>query len=188
MNHQYDWQVGQQLMCALCGKMDYHEGPEECPGTGAGNMLSLRDLDKRNDRESAPVLNDDMKIGHFGGIKPGDIVPSADIYESNWGETIAEAKNWFPNGVVKNRPGFVTKEAYDELMAHLQLCVTRAAHENVVNVLRDEICQLKEKGKARYDYAKAKLLQENARLKARIRELEPEQPAPRPLYRWGRPV
>jgi len=130
-----------------------------------------------------------MKMGHFGGIKPGDILPVADIYESNCGEgyafkrpiskdearTIAEAKNWFPNGVVKNRPGFVTKEAYDELMAH-------------ENALRDEICKLKENGRARHDYAKAKLLQEIARLKARIRELEPEQPQPRPLYRWGRPV
>ena len=154
MKHQYYCQVGQDRMCVLCGKMDYEEGPDQwqCPGTGAH-----------------------MKIGHFGGIKPGDIVQSADIYESNWGETIAEAKNWFPNGVVKNRPGFVTKVAYDELMAH-------------ENALRDEICKLKENGRARHDYAKAKLLQEIARLKARIRALEPEQPQPRPLYRWGRPV
>ena len=147
--------------CNECGlqvpsiKASLHQ--DNCPGTGAH-----------------------MKIGHFGGIKPGDILPVADIYESNCGEgyafkrpiskdearTIAEAKNWFPNGVVKNRPGFVTKEAYDELMAHLQLCVTREAHENVVHALQTE----------------------NARLKARIRALEPEQPQPRPLYRWGRPV
>ena len=125
MKHQYDWQVGQQLMCALCGKMDYHEGPEECPGTGAH-----------------------MKIGHFGGIKPGDILPVADIYESNCGETPTPDLS------------IIKPEALDALFDIIHKL------EKIVSTSEQEIVCLK----------------------ARIRALEPEQPQPRPLYRWGRPV
>ena len=195
MNHQYHWQVGQQLMCALCGKMDYHEGPEECSGTGAGKMLSLRDLDKRNGRESAPVLNDDMKIGHFGGIKPGDIVPSADIYESNWGETIAEAKNWFPACAYYDGGGYVFIDRSNKVVEQSEANSPRTwtflkngreydgaarVDESLIQELErhlDKICAERDE-----------LMTENARLKARLRELEPEQPQPRLLYRWGRPV
>ena len=97
-----------------------------------------------------------MKIGHFGGIKPGDILPVADIYESNCGET--PASGW---GVDINR-----EDVGKYLVTFSEPVLAKSLHE--------EIC--------------AELHTEIARLKARVRELEPEQPAPRPLYRWGRPV
>ena len=88
-----------------------------------------------------------MKIGHFGGIKPGDILPVADIYESNCGETPAS-------------------NVYSVSMEPKRESSESVRHAETVNALTAEI----------------------TRLKARIRALEPEQPQPRPLYRWGRPV
>ena len=125
MKHQYYCQVGQDRMCVLCGKMDYEEGSDVCPGTGAH-----------------------MKIGHFGGIKPGDILPVADIYESNCGETPTPDLS------------IIKPEALDALFDIIHKL------EKIVSTSEQEIVCLK----------------------ARIRALEPEQPQPRPLYRWGRPV
>ena len=136
MKHQYDWQVGQQLMCALCGKMDYHEGPEECPGTGAGTACA-----------------------YYDGVGYVFIDGSNKVVEQS---EVNSPRTWtfLKNGREYDGAARVDEILIQELERHL-----------------DKICAERDE-----------LMTENARLKARIRELEPEQPQPRPLYRWGRPV
>ena len=118
-----------------------------------------------------------MKIGHFGGIKPGDILPVADIYESNCGEAP------LPKICLHDRlMGLMLgDEITDFSITYGPLGSVSFSREEWNGMLLRSL-DVDERA------SETNLLKENARLKARVRALEPEQPQPRPLYRWGRPV
>ena len=141
MKHQYYCQVGQDRMCVLCGKMDYNEGPVECPGTGAAKACAYYDgtgyvfIDRSNQKVVQAEVNSPL---NWESVDLGNVSDAVKL---------------------------------NEVKAELELLT------QYVERLGDE-----------FERELAKQLAENDRLKARIRELEPEQPQPRPLYRWGRPV